>query len=67
MKCPNCGNKVVQKKGKKVLLRVKGKIEFEGGKCVSNCFWCGEPVRFNFPLGDISIERDRKLRYIVSR
>jgi len=54
MKCPNCKNKIVQKVDGTIRLRIKGKIEFKGERCLSSCFWCGSPVDFYFPLGDMS-------------
>lgn len=63
MKCLNCGNKLVQKQGNKIKLRVKGKIEFVDDMCLSNCYWCGAPVNFYFPLGDMS--NIEGIRYVV--
>ena len=63
MKCPNCGNKLIQKKGNRIQLRVKGKIEFLDSMCLSTCYWCGAEVNFYFPLGDTS--NLEGVRYIV--
>lgn len=65
MRCQNCGNHVVQKKGGKVVLRVKGKIEFEDDNCAAKCYWCGSPVTFFFPLGDVS--NLEQIRFVVNR
>jgi len=60
MKCPNCKNKVLQKTGNKLFLRVKGKIELSDDMCKALCYWCGAGVDFYLPLGDVSnLENER--------
>jgi len=65
MKCPKCGNKVLQKSDTSVRLRVKGKIEFKDDVCKSQCYWCGETVSIYFPLGmDDPVIQER---FIINR
>jgi len=40
MRCPECGNHLLQKSGKRTRLRVKGPLFFEDDKCQTQCFWC---------------------------
>lgn len=60
MKCPNCKNKLVQKTGKKLTLRIKGRIELADDMCKAKCYWCGADVNFYLPLEDVSnLENER--------
>lgn len=50
MKCPNCRNQIIQRSDNGFKLRVKGKIEWIGDVCKSQCYWCGESIRINLPI-----------------
>lgn len=40
-RCPNCGNRVLQKSGAGAKLRTQGPILIdESGTCRAQCFWC---------------------------
>lgn len=45
MKCPHCNNKLLQKAGGDINVRLKGKVTIDqDGICHAQCFWCGKPV-----------------------
>ena len=44
MKCVSCKNRILQKSGKRTMLRIQGAVVFEDGVCKSKCFWCGADV-----------------------
>ncbi|OGD36862.1 hypothetical protein A2V94_07180 [Candidatus Atribacteria bacterium RBG_16_35_8] len=52
MKCPYCGNHLLQKKGELVKARFKGRIEFINDMCHTQCYWCGKPIELYFPLSE---------------
>lgn len=52
MKCPSCGNHVLQKSGKRTRLRTKGQIVFEQGLCKAQCYWCGSEIEIPLEIRD---------------
>lgn len=45
MRCPQCKNKLVQRAGDVVRVRVKGILEIHpDGTCRAKCFWCNSDV-----------------------
>lgn len=45
MRCPNCRNKVIQRSGREVKIRTKGKhVIDENSRYWAQCFWCGEDI-----------------------
>jgi len=45
VRCPSCKNRVLQRAGTKVRLRVQGPVVFDAdGRCTSRCYWCKAEV-----------------------
>jgi uncharacterized protein with PIN domain len=57
MRCPHCNNHLFQKKGELVKARLKGRIEFINDMCHTQCYWCGKPVEFYFPLSEEILDK----------
>jgi len=44
-RCPSCNNKLLQKSGGTVRIRIQGALEVtEAGLCKALCYWCKAPV-----------------------
>jgi hypothetical protein len=45
MRCPGCKNKVIQRSGREVKIRTKGKhVIDEDNRYWAQCFWCGHDI-----------------------
>ena len=45
MRCPKCENMILQKSEGDTKMRTKGLITFsKSGRCVAQCYWCGNKV-----------------------
>lgn len=65
MKCPSCRNHVLQKSGKRIRLRIKGRILFDDGICKAQCYWCGDEVEM--PLEIIEGTEIPQERFILAK
>jgi hypothetical protein len=46
MRCPGCNNKVIQRSGREIKIRTKGKhVIDEDNRYWAQCFWCGKDVQ----------------------
>lgn len=51
MRCPQCGNHVVQRSGEQVRLRVNGPLTIDlQGVCRGRCYWCKTEVQLPLQL-----------------
>jgi hypothetical protein len=65
MRCPKCKNRLLQKSGRKTRLRTQGPLMFNGdGKCLTKCYWCGEPVEVPLELRKGTVVQGE--RYVIS-
>lgn len=45
MRCSNCNNKVIQRSGREIKIRTKGKHTIdENNRYWAQCFWCGQKI-----------------------
>jgi len=49
MRC-KCANKVLQKSGDRVRMRIHGPLVIDGDRCLAKCFWCKRDVELPLQL-----------------
>jgi hypothetical protein len=51
VRCPHCGNKLVQRSGDRTRVRIHGGLEFSAdGSAQAGCYWCKQPVQLPLRL-----------------
>lgn len=51
MKCPYCKNRLLQKTGNQIRVRIQGQLIFdEEGVCRAQCYWCKRVVTLPLSL-----------------
>lgn len=60
MRCPSCGNKLLQKSGSSTRLRITGVVEFsDDGEAHAQCFWCKTRVQLPITLKQPAEDEER--------
>ncbi len=68
MKCPKCGNKLLQKKGDLTKVRITGALTFDvDGRATAECFWCRASVELPLTLQKVDDAPDDGERFTIPR
>lgn len=66
-RCPRCENRVIQKSGDTVRLRISGPLTFTAdGRAHAECHWCKEPVELPVSL-ELSKSQIEGERFVIAK